>query len=170
MENVVKGLSTLPLAFQPGSHWRYSMSIDVIGCLVEIISGMPLDKFFKERIFEPLGMVDTDFYVPPEKEHRLAALYGHSREEPGPLMRREDHTPRQRPVYLSGGGLVSTLGDYIRFAGMLTGRGMLDGVRLLSPSTVKLFTINHTPLEALPYGFAANDLYHAAWLQPGHRV
>lgn len=164
MENIVNSLSVLPLAFQPGSHWRYSMSIDVLGRLVEIISGQPLDVFFKERIFKPLGMVDTDFYVPPEKEHRLAALYGHSREEPGPLVRREDHTPRQRPVTLwGGGGLVSTIGDYIRFGGMLANGGALDEVRLLSPSTVRLFSINHAPLEALPYGFVENDLYHAGY-------
>lgn len=163
MENIVNNLTQLPLAFQPGTHWRYSLSIDVIGRIVEIISGKPLDSFFKERIFEPLGMTDTDFFVPPEKEHRLAALYGHQPNEAG-LKRLEDQTPRQRPLTLwGGGGLVSTLGDYSRFTRMLTNGGILDGVRLLSPHTVRLFTLNQAPEAALPYGFVENDLYHAGY-------
>lgn len=163
MEKIVNDLSELPLAFQPGTHWRYGMNIDVLGRLVEIISGYPLDEFFRQRIFEPLGMADTAFHVPVEKEHRLAGLYGHP-DGAAQLQRLEDHTSRQRPITLwGGGGLVSTMGDYVRFAAMLAGRGELEGMRLLAPRTVQFFTINHAPAQALPYGFVENDLYHAGY-------
>jgi len=164
MENIVNSLATLPLGFQPGSHWRYGYNIDVLGRLVEIISGEPLDTYFQKHIFDPLGMVDTGFFVPPEKEARLSALYGHESDLPQQLKRLEDHTPRQRPVTLwGGGGLVSTIADYARFAAMLANGGEINGVRLLAPKTVELFSLNHAPAEALPYGFVEHDLYHAGY-------
>jgi CubicO group peptidase (beta-lactamase class C family) len=163
-KTLVEGLATLPLAFQPGTKWRYSFSIDVLGYLVEVISGMPLDAFLQERLFKPLGMVDTAFYVPPEKAARVATVYGHP--DPGKgLQRLENIKPSPEPPSFpsGGGGLVSTIHDYARFAQMLANGGELDGVRILSPKTVALYNINHTPIEALPYGFVDNDLYHAGY-------
>ncbi len=162
--DLCEALARLPLAFQPGTKWRYSLSIDVLGRLIEVISGQALDVFFQERIFKPLGMVDTGFFVPADKSDRVATVYGHP--EPGQGLLRMDqikaHTTA--PSYLSGGGgLVSTMDDYARFAQMLVNGGVLDGVRILSPRTVKLYSQNHAPAEALPYGFAANDLYHAGY-------
>jgi CubicO group peptidase (beta-lactamase class C family) len=154
----------LPLAYQPGTHWRYSMSIDVLGVLVQIISGMPFEDFLEEKIFKPLGMVDTAYYVPPEKMARVATVYGHP--EPEKVLQPfKDYRPSTEPPSFPGpgGGLVSTISDYARFCQMLAGGGELDGVRLLSPKTVELFSINHAPEAALPYGFAANDLYHAGY-------
>jgi CubicO group peptidase (beta-lactamase class C family) len=163
MKNVIDRLAKLPLAFQPGTHWRYGFNIDVIGHIVEVISGQPLDDFLRQRIFEPLGMRDTDFYVPPKKAHRLATVYGHNEKAEG-LQRMEIDFPSETPVHLSGGGgLASTLEDYARFAQMLVNKGELEGVRLLSPSTVELFSLNNAPAQALPYGFTENDLYHAGY-------
>jgi CubicO group peptidase (beta-lactamase class C family) len=135
----------LPLAFQPGSEWNYSISTDVLGRLVEVVSGQPLDEFFAQRIFTPLGMVDTSFGT--EDTERLAALYV---PEPGTrkAIRNEafGRTGAGRPDFLSGGGgLVSTAADYHRFTQLLLRGGELDGVRLLSPRTVALMTSNHLP-------------------------
>jgi CubicO group peptidase (beta-lactamase class C family) len=164
VKDMVEGLTKLPLAFQPGTKWRYSYAIDVLGYIVEVISGKPLDEFLKERLFEPLGMTDTDFYVPEAKADRLCALYGHPNSpDKLELIEAPAHSQRfQKPAFLSGGGgLVSTIHDYARFAQMLANGGELDGVRVLSPTTVALYSINHAPEAALPYGFAAGeDLYH----------
>jgi CubicO group peptidase (beta-lactamase class C family) len=136
-----------PLLFEPGSRWNYSVATDVLGRLIEVISGQTLDAFFAERIFGPLGMDDTAFFVPEDKLSRLAALY-----VPAPgtreLMRYDamGAAITQPPVYLSGGGgLVSTARDYHRFAEMLRGGGELDGVRLLGTRTVRYMTRNHLP-------------------------
>ena len=164
VKDIVESLTKLPLAFQPGTKWRYSYAIDVLGCLVEVISGKPLDVFLKERLFEPLGMADTDFYVPEAKADRLCALYGHPN---GAEKLERIDTPAhgqqfQKPTFLSGGGgLASTVHDYARFAQMLVNGGELDGERILSPTTVALYSINHMPEAALPYGFTkGEDLYH----------
>ena len=140
----VEQWARLPLVFQPGSEWNYSVSSDVLGRLVEVVSGQPLDEFFNQRIFAPLGMNDTSFGTDDED---LAALY-----VPQPGTRkavRHDafgETGRGRPDCLSGGGgLVSTAADYHRFTQFLLRRGELDGVRLLSPRTVALMTSNHLP-------------------------
>jgi CubicO group peptidase (beta-lactamase class C family) len=157
-------LSHLPVAFQPGTHWRYSFSIDILGALVEIISGLPFDTFLEERIFKPLGMVDTAFYVPVQKMERVATVYEH--EGTGKTLQpvKEIVPSSEPPGLLSpGGGLVSTIADYSRFCQMLVNGGELDGKRLLSPKTVALYSINHTPDEALPYGFVEHDLYHAGY-------
>jgi CubicO group peptidase (beta-lactamase class C family) len=157
-------LSHLPLAFQPGSHWRYSLSIDLIGAIVEIISGQPLSQFLQERIFDPLKMVDTGFFVPPEKLERLASVYGHPDPEKGLVLIPEIKPATEPPTFESGGGgLVSTLGDYARFCQMLVNGGRLDGYRLLGPKTVELYRINHCPQEALPYSFDEGSLYHAGY-------
>ena len=140
----VEQWARLPLVFQPGSEWNYSVSSDVLGRLVEVVSGQPLDEFFSRRIFAPLGMNDTSFGTDGED---IAALY-----VPQPGTRkavRDDafgETGRGRPDCLSGGGgLVSTAADYHRFTQFLLRRGELDGVRLLSPRTVALMTSNHLP-------------------------
>ena len=138
-------VAAMPLAFQPGSAWKYSMATDVLGRLVEVLSGRALDVFMEERIFGPLGMVDTGFWAPPERAGRLSPVY--ARQE-GRLVRLEDPAlgGTARPPFLSGGGgLVSTIWDYARFAQMLLNGGALDGVRLLGLKTVDLMTSNHLP-------------------------
>jgi len=112
-------LTRLPLHFQPGTRWKYSLSIDVIGHIVEIISGQSLDRFFEEQIFKPLGMIDTAFYVPSEKVSRLAKVYGHVGDNPQlehiPVVFTEA-LPHPPSHLIAGGGLFSTLPDYARFA------------------------------------------------------
>lgn len=140
----VEQWARLPLVFQPGSEWNYSVSSDVLGRLVEVVSGQPLDEFFSQRIFAPLGMNDTSFGTDGEG---LAALYV---PQPGTrkAVRHDEFgaTGRGRPDCLSGGGgLVSTAADYHRFTQFLLRRGELEGVRLLSPRTVALMTSNHLP-------------------------
>ncbi len=164
-KRLVDELTSLPLAFQPGTQWRYSLSIDVLGYLIEVMSGMPLDIFLEERLFKPLGMLDTRFYVPPEQADRLATLY--CRAESGSGLQRMDQSPPpsqpvfEPPTWISGGGgLVSTVHDYARFAQMLTNGGELDGIRLLSPKTVSLYSLNHASEEALSCGFWGGDRYH----------
>ena len=145
----IKKLTALPLLHQPGSEWHYSMSTDVLGYLVEVVSGMPFDEFLRKRIFEPLGMVDTAFYVPAEKVSRLVTLYGGGL-WPISVERMGDYT--QQPEWSSGGGgLVGTGGDYLRFCQMLLNGGELDGERLLGPRTVAYMTANHLSPEILAY-------------------
>lgn len=140
-------LAGLPLLFQPGAEWSYSMSIDVLGRIVEVVSGQPLGDFCRERIFEPLGMVDTGFHVPDEHHHRLARLYGcHPVTRSAvPLDAAGAGALAAPSAHLGGGGLVSTTADYLRFAEMLRRRGELDGQRLLGPRTLDLMTRNHLP-------------------------
>jgi CubicO group peptidase (beta-lactamase class C family) len=157
-------LSHLPIAYQPGTHWRYSYSIDILGALVEIISGMPYEKYLQERVFHPLGMVDTNFYVPADKMARVATVYRHDETGKTLVPIKEIKPSTESPSFPSpGGGLVSTISDYARFCQMLVNGGELDGVRLLGPKSVAMYSINHTPSEALPYGFSDPDLYHAGY-------
>jgi len=161
---IVEKLAGLPLVNHPGAVFRYSMSHDVVGYLVSLLADMPFDDFMKERIFEPLGMVDTDFWVPPEKADRLAALYDTGQDGKRVLAEpNEDCVLLQPPVAALGGmGLVSTQRDYLRFGRMLLNGGELDGARLLSRAAVDLMRSNHlnpaqlasmgTP-EAPNYGF-----------------
>jgi CubicO group peptidase (beta-lactamase class C family) len=156
-----------PLLFQPGTAWNYSVSTDVLGRVVEVLSGKPLDVFMKERIFEPLGMSDTGFFVQESEIERLAELY-----VPQPGTRQATHLPMARaaatssPSLLSGGGgLFGTAFDYHRFTQMLLGGGALDGVRLLSPRTVGLMTSNHLPGGANLASFGTSSLPDL--LQPG---
>lgn len=144
----LKRLAKMPLNFQPGEKWEYSRATCVVGRLVEVISGMTLDEFFRERIFEPLGMQDTHFYLPQEKLDRFAAQYQPGKD--GTIELQDPATENSRwlrepQVYFMGsGGLVSTAADYIRFHQMMLNGGELDGVRILSPKTVQLMTVNHT--------------------------
>jgi CubicO group peptidase (beta-lactamase class C family) len=164
LQTMSEALAKAPLAFQPGTHWRYSLSIDVIAAIVEIIAGVPFAQFLQDRIFDPLGMADIGFWVPSEKHARQAVVYKYSDPELGLQAQREVLPPTEMPSFASGGGgLWSTTADYARFAQMLVNKGELDGQRLLSPSTVELFSLNQCPDEALPYGFVENDLYHARY-------
>jgi CubicO group peptidase (beta-lactamase class C family) len=141
----VARLAAIPLDFQPGSAWKYSLATDVLGHLVEVLTGQELDAFMEERVFAPLGMVDTGFWAPPERAGRLSPVY--ARGEDG-LVRLEEPElgGTARPPYLSGGGgLVSTAWDYARFAQMLLNGGELERVRLLGRKTVALMTANHLP-------------------------
>jgi CubicO group peptidase (beta-lactamase class C family) len=137
----------LPLLFEPGSEWNYSVSTDVVGRLVEVLSGQPLDQFLAERIFEPLGMSDTAFSVPEADHDRLAALYvPHHGKTAFLRFDMFGKAAKRPPEMLSGGGgLVSTLGDYQRFVHLLHGGGELDGVRLLGPRTLSFMHQNHLP-------------------------
>ena len=140
--------ASLPLLFEPGSEFNYSVATDVLGRLVEVISGQSLDEFFRTRIFEPLGMTDTAFWVPPgPAAERLAAAYTRNPEGADrPAVAIDGSSALKPPAVLSGGGgLVGTAGDYHRFASMLRGGGELEGVRLLSPRTVAYMTRNQLP-------------------------
>ncbi len=168
LEAVVDDLARYPLAFQPGSQWRYSVGIDVVARVIEVISGRPLGAFLHERLFEPLGMVDTAFEVPPEERNRLAAMYG----RPDPFLPEATLTgafvawakgvnerldvsrsyPVDSPkVFVRGGhGLFGTTRDYWRFAQMLANGGQLDGVRIIGRKTLALMHSNHVPAALLP--------------------
>ena len=157
-------LARQPLLFQPGSEWNYSTSIDVLGRVVEVISGQRLGDFLKQRIFTPLGMSDTAFYCPDEKQDRLAALYSaHAKTRLATRADAVDRGTHKMPAADGGGGgLVSTMGDYVRFAEMLRGGGEFNGQRLLSSRTVDYMGSTHLPEDAdltsfgRPLG-AAND-------------
>ena len=141
----------LPLLFQPGTEWNYSVATDVLGRVVEVAAGQPLDEFFAQRILGPLGMTDTAFYVKPDELDRLAALYARSLDGTAGRFNSLADEVRKPPLMLSGGGgLVSTAADYNRFLQLLLPRpdspaGELDGVRLLSPRTVRYMGRNHLP-------------------------
>ena len=154
LEEMIEKLATLPLEFSPGEAWNYSVSTDVLGYIVGKVSGTSFEVFLKERIFDPLGMVDTAFYVPEEKVSRFCACYGIGAlgskiaSAQGPTLQDDPRISSylKPPTFVSGGGgLVSTATDYMRFARMLLQGGELDGVRLLGPRTLALMTSNHLP-------------------------
>ncbi|SDZ37159.1 CubicO group peptidase, beta-lactamase class C family [Micromonospora pattaloongensis] len=137
----------LPLLFQPGSAWGYSVATDVLGRLVEVVSGQSLDEFFAERIFGPLGMTDTRWWVEESDRSRLAALYSAHPVTGGavPLAEAGARALAEPDLISGGGGLISTAGDYHRFTQMLLREGELDGARLLGSRTVRFMTRNHLP-------------------------
>ena len=143
LQEMVDKLAKIPLLYQPGTRWVYSVSMDVQGYIVEKLSGQTLPEFMRQHIFGPLKMSDTGFYVPKEKWNRFATLYAGDKN--GALIAAPpDSGYRADPTMPSGGGgLVSTAHDYLRFAQMLLNRGELDGVRILSPASVALMTSNH---------------------------
>jgi CubicO group peptidase (beta-lactamase class C family) len=147
LQTMVERYAGYPLEFHPGTHWFYSVSTDVCGRLVEIISGQRFDDYLRDTIFEPLAMVDTGFLVPDDKAGRFAACY--RRDASKRLVLADDPQDsiyRAEPSFLSGGGgLVSTTGDYLRFCQMLLSGGELDGVRVLGRKTIELMTANHLP-------------------------
>src|SRR3989440_7962079 len=163
LQSMIEDLAKLPLEFSPGEAWNYSVSTDVIGYLIGKISGKPFEQFLRERILDPLGMNDTDFFVPAEKAHRLAACYSadpngamtfHAADRKGSLTLQDDPTKSSYlspPSFISGGGgLCSTAADYLTFCRALLnggelGGGELGGVRLIGPKTLALMTPNHLP-------------------------
>ncbi len=167
LEEFIDALTQLPLAFQPGTRWHYSMSIDVIARLIEVISGQRLQDSLQQRLFTPLGMVDTGFSVPDEKQSHLATMYGlpdvatsSSSDIAQAAMQgyneridiEATHPSTNTTSYARGGhGLFSTCGDYMRFAQMQLNRGQLDGVRILAPKIVDLMHMNHVPKSLLPW-------------------
>jgi len=151
LAGMIELLATIPLKNQPGSKYEYSVSLDVAGYLVEVLSGMPFDEFLQTRLFDPLGMDDTGFDVPEEDFQRLAMIYTPD-QQTGALTPVEEMTnavKQKVTLFSGGGGLVSTIGDYGRFAQMLLNGGELDGVRVLEESTVKLIMSDQMPATAI---------------------
>ncbi len=150
LKQVVQKLATFPLIAQPGKAWNYSVATDVSGYLVEVISGQPFQVYLKDKVLNPLGMVDTDFHVPADKHERFAANYqaGPSNANGAGKLELIDDPGKSRylnprKVNSGGGGLVSTASDYLRFCKFMLNKGELDGVRLLGRKTVELMTMNH---------------------------
>ena len=147
MATMIADLAKIPLEFSPGDAWNYSVATDVVGYLVETISGQPFEQFLQQRIFDPLGMSDTGFHVPAEKAHRFAACY--AADGKGGMVLQDDPTTSSflsPPSFISGGGgLCSTAADYLAFCRALLNGGALGAVRLLSPKTIALMTTNHLP-------------------------
>jgi CubicO group peptidase (beta-lactamase class C family) len=141
----IEKLAQVPLRYEPGAAWMYSISTDVCGALVERISGMPFDEYLDENIFKPLGMTDTSFYVAEEKHERFAANYQRNPDKTLKLIDDPGNSQfTRRPSFFSGGGgLTGTTADYYRFVEMLRNGGVLDGVRILGPRTISLMTQNH---------------------------
>ena len=152
LEDQVAALGEIPLLYQPGTQWNYSVSVDVLGRLVEVVSGQPFDVFLRERIFDPLGMADTGFRVPDSKSDRVAPTYGHS--GPDRALGPGDTSICDLPptLFSGGAGLRATAQDYARFAQMLLNGGELDGARILGRKTVELMTVDHLE-EGMPTGF-----------------
>lgn len=145
---IANRIGQLPLAFAPGKVWHYGLSADVLGAVVEVVSGMSFSAFMKKYIFEPLGMMDTGFYVPEEKQHRLASVYRSL--ENGTVEKYTyshlgiQNLMKREPAFASGGaGLVSTIDDYSKFTQMLLNKGTLNGVQILSPKAVEYLTTAH---------------------------
>ncbi len=154
LEEVVARLAELPLEFDPGSRWNYGVSTDVLGRLVEIWSGLPQDRFFREKIFEPLKMTDTGFTIAKNKLDRFVSLYEVTDENPLALMEdyQESDLTDSVETFSGGGGLVSTLKDYYSFTQLLRGKGEFDGIRLLGRKTVEFMTANHLPGDLADMG------------------
>jgi CubicO group peptidase (beta-lactamase class C family) len=145
IRSLTKALAAIPLAFDPGTQWQYGLSHDVLGALIEVLSGKSLGQFFKDEIFEPLAMNDTFFNIPEEKQHRLASLY--IRDENGSLTKNTEMDEHISTYESGGGGLYSTLSDYSRFAHMLANGGELDEARIIGRKTIELMATNHLQPE-----------------------
>lgn len=166
LESVIAELARMPLAYQPGSRWHYSMSIDVLAHLIEVLSGRPVQDFLKERVFSPLRMSDTGFSVSTQNYSRVAAMYGHPdiathqftdivTSDTGPVDVSKTYPTDNTTTFARGGhGLFSTAADYLRFAQMLLNRGALDGERIISPAIADLMHSNHLPSNLMPYSIA----------------
>ncbi len=159
-KEMVQTLATMPLVNQPGTAWRYSVSTDVLGHFVEVVSGMSLPAFFRTRILEPLGMVDTGFWVRERDGHRFATNYGPAQ---GGGIRVIDEPATSKfsspqKFFSGGGGLVSTASDYIRFCHMMLNGGAFRGARVLGRKTVELMTMNHLPDDVMPISLGLTNL------------
>jgi CubicO group peptidase (beta-lactamase class C family) len=157
MKSMIDAIAQIPLLAQPGERWSYSIAVDIQGAIVERLSGKTFGEYLKENIFKPLAMNDTTFFVPPAEQARVATVYQWDRnagklapisDPPGRDFFKADH------VESGGGGLVSSIHDYARFAQMLLNKGTLDGARILKPETVELMTQNH--IGDLRVGFDGN--------------
>jgi CubicO group peptidase (beta-lactamase class C family) len=187
LQSMITDLAKIPLEFSPGEAWNYSVSTDVIGYLIGQISGKPFEQFLQERIFDPLGMKDTGFFVPAAKAHRLAACYSaspqgamtfHATDRKGGLTLQDDPTTSSflsPPSLISGGGgLCSTAADYLTFCRALLNGGELGGVRLVGPKTLALMTANHLPggrtLPELSRSLFSEATYHGIGFGLGFSV
>jgi CubicO group peptidase (beta-lactamase class C family) len=155
LADMIKRTTEIPLMYQPGTQWYYSSAVDIQGYIVEKLSGQTFGQFLQERVFKPLKMTDTAFFVPKEKAARLAAVYI-GNQKTGKLEEAKEIAGEQMPTYLEppsfesgGGGLVGTITDYARFAQMIANKGELDGARLLSPASVEMMGTNMLPKEVL---------------------
>jgi CubicO group peptidase (beta-lactamase class C family) len=187
LPSMIADLAKIPLEFSPGEAWNYSVSTDVIGYLIGLISGKPFEDFLQERIFDPLGMTDTGFFVPGDKAHRLAACYSaspqgamtfHATERKGALTLQDDPATSSflsPPSFISGGGgLCSTSADYLTFCRALLNDGELDGIRLVGPKTLDLMRANHLPggktLPELSRSLFSEAAYHGIGFGLGFSV
>jgi CubicO group peptidase (beta-lactamase class C family) len=187
LQSMITDLAKIPLEFSPGEAWNYSVSTDVIGYLIGQISGKPFDQFLQERIFDPLEMKDTGFFVPAAKARRLAACYSaspqgamtfHATDRKGGLTLQDDPTTSSflsPPSFISGGGgLCSTAADYLTFCRALLNGGELGGVRLVGPKTLALMTANHLPggrtLPELSRSLFSEATYHGIGFGLGFSV
>lgn len=161
MSAVIDKLTKLPFTSQPGEKYENGFATDVLGVLIEKVSGMSLDQYFETRIFKPLGMVDTSFYLPKEKANRLAVVY--AAQPNGPVKRAEGNSGSAQGQYVdgprvafsSGGGLLSTAQDYLKLVQLMLNGGELNGVRLLSPKSIQLMLTNHVGNSYENPGFGA---------------
>jgi CubicO group peptidase (beta-lactamase class C family) len=171
--DTMERLASLPFVAQPGEAWVYGYNLDILGCVVERASGMPLDRFLETRITAPLGLKDTHFFLPPDQRARLATVYGNGPD--GAIVRapegpkgQGDYVEGPRKNFAGGAGLLSTARDYARFLEMIRRGGALDGVRILAPRTVALMTTNQvgslyrTPGLGFGLGFETTDQYGAS--------
>jgi CubicO group peptidase (beta-lactamase class C family) len=163
LEEMSRKLAGLPLAYQPGTKWLYSLSMDIQGAIIERLTGQSLPAFMQEHLFEPLGMVDTAFHLPPDKRSRLAEGYRQSRS--GLKVEKPMLFDHESPPSLAsgGGGLISTAMDYARFAQMLLNRGELGGRRIISEAAARLMMTNHLSDEMMAAGFGVG----AQAIRPG---
>jgi CubicO group peptidase (beta-lactamase class C family) len=156
---MVDNAARTPLFEDPGTNWRYGISTTILGRLVEVWSGMPLETFLEERVYEPLGMTDTGFWVDPDRADRLATVYRPSPEGELRPHQIEDVPFTEQPVLIEGGvGLVASTMDFLRFSQMFLNGGELDGRRVLQPETVAIMTVNRIPDALLPIGFGRPTL------------
>ena len=166
LAGMIDELAKLPLEFDPGTKWNYSVATDVLGWLVEVVSGEPFEAFLRHRILDPLGMTSTGFAMPEGQAHRLACCYEPTRE--GGTVLQDDAESSSfltHPSFISGGGgLVSSADDYLRFCRMLLGRGMFEGQRIIGRKTLDLMAANHLPggvdLPALSVSLFSEAAYH----------
>lgn len=159
LNQLLEKLAALPLVGHPGEIWNYGFSTDVLGRLIEVVSGMPLDRFFATRIFEPLRMPDTFFQVPPAKRSRFVGYYAST--PAGPMLLDSPDTgsyTRPPSMFSGGGGLVSTAADYLRFSQMMLNGGELDGVRVLRRESAEAMLANQLPKSLIPLRVGAMEL------------
>ncbi len=149
LRKLSKTLASIPLAFDPGTQWRYSFSHDVLGALIEVVSGKTLGQFFKDEIFDPLDMKETFFRIPQDKVDRLCSLYDYTSNELTKNISLDRDYQADATYESGGGGLLSTISDYSKFAHVMANGGELNGVRILGKNTIQLMATNHLNSEQL---------------------